>query len=160
MKGGLSLILLSVCITSVSALDCQFISDKFGINLDSFKFPINFDTIQDSPPTQNVFKGESAQHQTLSQSHIFIPIFTLTHLLLFLSLYPVELDLCKSLKQDTSLPAEESCPQGTRICLKKINKHKGQSDRLLQVIPVAGQTENGDSVSMTFSHVPESGKYS
>lgn len=84
----------------------------------------------------------------------------LTHLLPFLSLYPVELDLCKSLKQDTSLPAEESCPQGTRICLKKINKHKGQSDRLLQVIPIAGQTENGDAVSMTFSHVPESGKYS
>lgn len=58
VKGGLSLILLSICLTSVSALDCQFISDKFGINLDSFKFPINFDTIQDSPPTQNVFKGE------------------------------------------------------------------------------------------------------
>jgi len=53
------------------------------------------------------------------------------------TLYQIDLDFCKPL-------TDSKCPEGTRVCLTKTNKSKGNSDRLLQVIPVSGQTEGSE----------------
>jgi len=49
----------------------------------------------------------------------------------------VRLSLCSDLKSLDGVPEADQCPSGTRVCLTKINKKDGESDRVVSVIPIA-----------------------
>ncbi|KAJ7647314.1 autophagy-related protein 27 [Roridomyces roridus] len=48
----------------------------------------------------------------------------------------IDISLCSDLKIEDSIPKDDQCPTGTRICLTKIN-WKGEDTRVTAVVPVA-----------------------
>ncbi|GAA5987739.1 hypothetical protein JCM11641_006512 [Rhodosporidiobolus odoratus] len=53
-----------------------------------------------------------------------------------------QLSLCSSLPDPTQ--GEDDCPSGSRLCMRTYSSRSGLEDRLLSVVPVAGEIGAGD----------------
>jgi len=56
-------------------------------------------------------------------------------------IHSVTFSLCSDLKHQEGIPDVDQCPLGTRVCLTKINRKDGDSDRIVSVIPIAQTSE-------------------
>ncbi|GAA6023375.1 hypothetical protein JCM10207_002523 [Rhodosporidiobolus poonsookiae] len=54
------------------------------------------------------------------------------------------LSLCSPLPDPSSSSPEDDCPSGTRLCQRTYSSRSGLDDRLLSVVPVAGDFEGSD----------------
>ncbi|BGP49102.1 type II membrane protein [Rhodotorula kratochvilovae] len=55
------------------------------------------------------------------------------------------LSLCSALPSPTaSTPAEDDCPPGTRLCMRAFSARSGLEDRLLSVVPIAGELDGSE----------------
>ncbi|GAA5920214.1 hypothetical protein JCM6882_003924 [Rhodosporidiobolus microsporus] len=55
-----------------------------------------------------------------------------------------QLSLCAPLPEPSSSAPEDDCPSGSRLCQKTFSARSGLEDRLISVIPVAGDIGSGD----------------
>ncbi|GAA6040027.1 hypothetical protein JCM8097_004745 [Rhodosporidiobolus ruineniae] len=53
------------------------------------------------------------------------------------------LSLCSALPEPSSSAPEDDCPAGTRLCIKSFSSRSGLDDRLLSVVPIAGDIGAG-----------------
>ncbi|GAA6007647.1 autophagy-related protein 27 [Rhodotorula paludigena] len=53
------------------------------------------------------------------------------------------LSLCSALPDPSSSAPEDDCPHGTRLCMRAFSSRLGLEDRLLSVVPVAGELDGG-----------------
>ncbi|GAA5871416.1 hypothetical protein JCM16303_000747 [Sporobolomyces ruberrimus] len=61
-----------------------------------------------------------------------------------------ELSLCSALPPPSSdVPASDVCPSGTRLCMTTFSSREGLEDRLLSVVPIAGEIEGGSEMTVT-----------
>ena len=65
-------------------------------------------------------------------------------------------NLCDPLEYESSQPAQDQCPKGTRGCLSVINAKEGEQDRITQVVPVIVPTEEKDEGSVRWDAEQES----
>ncbi|GAA5935530.1 autophagy-related protein 27 [Sporobolomyces koalae] len=58
-----------------------------------------------------------------------------------------QVSLCAPLSPPGSdVPAGDACPDGTRICMSTFTSREGLDDRLLSVVPIAGQIRQGSEM--------------
>ncbi|GAA5835926.1 hypothetical protein JCM11251_006604 [Rhodosporidiobolus azoricus] len=55
-----------------------------------------------------------------------------------------QISLCSPLPEPSSSAPEDDCPSGTRLCQKTFSSRSGLDDRLISVVPVAGEIGSGD----------------
>ncbi|GAA5824894.1 hypothetical protein JCM3770_005092 [Rhodotorula araucariae] len=54
------------------------------------------------------------------------------------------LSLCSALPDPSSSAPDDDCPPGTRLCMRTFSARTGLEDRLLSVVPVAGELDGSD----------------
>jgi len=60
-----------------------------------------------------------------------------------------DLSLCSTLPPPSSdTPATDVCPLGTRLCMTTFTSREGLEDRLLSVVPIAGELEGGSEMTV------------
>ncbi|GJN91303.1 hypothetical protein Rhopal_004322-T1 [Rhodotorula paludigena] len=59
------------------------------------------------------------------------------------------LSLCSALPDPSSSAPEDDCPHGTRLCMRAFSSRSGLEDRLLSVVPVAGELDGGPAFQPT-----------
>merc|ERR1711939_1277663 len=52
--------------------------------------------------------------------------------------------LCSALPASGDSAKEDTCPEGTRVCVVSTNIKPGQDDRVISVVPVAGEIGHGE----------------
>ncbi|GAA5909220.1 autophagy-related protein 27 [Sporobolomyces salmoneus] len=60
-----------------------------------------------------------------------------------------DLSICSSLPPPSSdIPSSDVCPPGTRVCMTSFTSRDGLEDRLLSVVPIAGELEGGKEMTV------------
>lgn len=54
-----------------------------------------------------------------------------------------QLSLCAPLPDSSTSSPDDDCPAGTRLCVKTFSQRSGLEDRLLSVVPIAGDIGSG-----------------
>ncbi|GAA5905493.1 hypothetical protein JCM8208_004298 [Rhodotorula glutinis] len=57
------------------------------------------------------------------------------------------LSLCDALPDPPSSAPDDDCPHGTRLCMRAFSTRQGYDDRLLSVVPVAGEIDGGGGLN-------------
>ncbi|GAA5994797.1 hypothetical protein JCM5350_001879 [Sporobolomyces pararoseus] len=60
-----------------------------------------------------------------------------------------ELSICSALPPPSKdVPSSDVCPSGTRLCMTTYTSREGLEDRLLSVVPIAGEIEGGSDFAV------------
>lgn len=99
--------------------------------------------------SSRVYTSGRTPSRRLRQSPRCVAISPPPHLLIFPDLTSApqtryQLSLCSPLPDPSSSTPENDCPSGTRLCLKTYSSRSGLDDRLLSVVPVAGEIGAGE----------------